>query len=326
MATVVFKFPQSSHWLSYHPTNHPLLQRSSNGFSTRGRRAQRTLLEGFEDLLSGAVGPPEAQQWVKEFYKKIEGEIFTERFVNRSFFRRYLRGRLCALHCEVHLTNWTIDARICEFMQDGETPQQVATRLANRQAYLQAVNDLQDLWRRFYAEGHKWAVADVAKATGFALVRARRQRDQCRSLQAQPPALRINVATLNNAAQAEQAKLLPIDVRPQAQRLAYWRDSFSRDMLASHLESSRHVVDVRRLTLDAEPENPPVAGQGRIPPYSSMWSNHWAVACDVVSRLVTGLQEAYRREFLLADPRIRLNAERSWQDFSRGVCESPATS
>ncbi|KAH7092352.1 hypothetical protein FB567DRAFT_614260 [Paraphoma chrysanthemicola] len=320
-------------------------------------------------------------------------------------------------------------------MQDGETPQQVATSLANRQAYLRAVNDLQDGWRRFYAEGHKWAMADVAEATGFALVRARRQWNLCQSLQAQPPVVQVNIAVLhmwlrrrtqrfyqcssarrsralrsgvtsppitcwrrilrlratyltfivsqrtltlrthlswqvrdkkvsahiralhqnpglddaecgdwqdagetaaqrdvreanrqgylqgvadlrelwratnteaakvegtaagrtkgyerirhqraqalylrlqneppavqinvnmlNNAAQAEQAKLLPMTVRPQGQRRAYWRDSFSQDMLASHLESSRHVVESSQSRRGAR--QPPSCGTGPHP-------------------------------------------------------------
>jgi hypothetical protein len=44
-----------------------------------------TLPNGFEDMLSGAVGTDEAERWIKENHKKIEGELFSVRFVSVCF-------------------------------------------------------------------------------------------------------------------------------------------------------------------------------------------------------------------------------------------------
>lgn len=69
-----------------------------------------TLPDGCEDLLSGAVGT-EAERWVKEHYKKIEGEVLNERFGHRSYIQQFLRGRLATFDVKVILTNWTVEVR-----------------------------------------------------------------------------------------------------------------------------------------------------------------------------------------------------------------------
>jgi hypothetical protein len=60
---------------------------------------------GFEDLLFGAQGTPEAQKFVTKNYKRIQSEIFTKWFGEGSFIQKFILGRLSttgdavSLHC-----------------------------------------------------------------------------------------------------------------------------------------------------------------------------------------------------------------------------------
>lgn len=124
-----------------------------------------------EDMLCGAAGIPQAAQWAKEFYKAIEGEIFTERFDKPSYIQRYLPGVMSTTACEVHLTNWACDVRKFGFAVAGESAAEVATRLANQQACQDAITALELLQTETYNEAFQEAVAraeDYVDSSRFA--------------------------------------------------------------------------------------------------------------------------------------------------------------
>jgi hypothetical protein len=124
------------------------------------------LREGSDGLLVGPEASPEAAQWVKEHYKSIEGDIFTERFDKPSVIQKYLPRVLSAEDAEVCLKNWALDERKFSFIPVGETAAAAQTKIANRQACRAAITQLENLSRLTYDETFKLTARRVGRLEG----------------------------------------------------------------------------------------------------------------------------------------------------------------
>ncbi|KAH3951190.1 hypothetical protein HBH53_065120 [Parastagonospora nodorum] len=254
------------------------------------------LPEGFEDVLAGAVGTEADRRWVKDHYKKIQAYICTERYGSGSFLQRWLRGNLATLSSKLWNTNWAIEVSALSILPAAETPQEQEVRIANRDIYQTALDDLHALWRNTYSEAFEMAVERVIMTNGQERIRWERAREMYRGIKDAPPAADVDINILRSRAQCDGAKVVPFYYRPKDQRLAVFRSFCTKDILASHLEASRSVVDIRRLARTESVQIPPASGQ-----------------------------ESIRREFLLVDPSLQSAAATAWRGIKRKARNSDDT-
>jgi hypothetical protein len=182
---------------------------------------------------------------VKEHYKSIEGDIFTERFGKPSVIQMYLPRVLSVEDAEVSLKNWALDERKFAIFVCAAAAVSPTGMKENRQACRAAITQLENLWRLTYDETFKLTASKASSVKGFEKVRAERNRDLYRHLKETQPMVHVNVNRLNTPAQCDGAKMTPLFRRPKAQRLAFFRSLFTRDRLASLLQASKLVVDVQ---------------------------------------------------------------------------------
>ncbi|KAJ4318089.1 hypothetical protein N0V94_004614 [Neodidymelliopsis sp. IMI 364377] len=258
------------------------------------------LPSGFEDVLFGAKDAPGAKAFIEKHYHRLQGEIFTERFGEGSFIQKFILGRLSTTDVYDLLHNWKIQARIWELPATAEDEiQDPAIRTANEAAYRGAIRDLTMLWNSTYKDARKEVLKQLSTAKG--LKRANLQRmeqlyTQMRNAQHVDsilgrPEPAINIASVNTREEAEASKRTYLLHRARHDRPAFWRATFTADTLASQLEASRHVLDIRRLASSAT--------------HSTMKSNHWAVSCDLLSQYVIGQRET-DQTLRLFSPNVRV--------------------
>lgn len=198
------------------------------------------LPDGFEDMLAGAAGTEANREWIKDHYKKIQGSICAELYGPSSFLQRWLRGELSTLSFKLPITNYAVGVRAQGIVPTGETPEAQGVRVATREIYQNALNDLQALWRNTYNEAFSLAIDQATRMAGW-----ERARDMYRNMKDAPPSSDIDVDLLNTCAQCGGTKVVPFFSRPEDQRLAVFQSLCTKDVLASHFETCCLVVDVR---------------------------------------------------------------------------------
>lgn len=144
------------------------------------------------------------------------------------------------------VTNWSLEARFYELAPPNpESPQEQNIRLQSAQAYRDAVSVLQDKWRDSYDEAFRLAVTAGNRQSGMSKRREERKRDFYRNRKNEIPQPAINTAVLTNRSQVRSFKHAAFANWTKPARLAEWRRHITKDVLASVLEDSRNVVDIR---------------------------------------------------------------------------------
>lgn len=148
------------------------------------------------------------------------------------------------------VTNWALEARHHEIAPLGlEIQQEREIRQASTQAYRDAVSDLQNKWVEAYDEALRMASSAVAQTSGITKKREERKRDFYRIKKQQIPPPLNNTASMATREEVVAAKKAPFFFLDRNDRLGIWRDRITRDILASVLENSRNVVDIRQVNL-----------------------------------------------------------------------------
>ena len=199
-------------------------------------------------MLAGAANTEANWQWIKQHYKKIQGSICTELYGPSSFLQRWLRGKLSTLSFKLLITNYAIEVRSHGIVTAGETPEAQGVRIGNQKVYQKALNNLQALWCNTYDEAFRHAIDQTTRTTGWERARWERARKLYRDMKGAPPAPDVDVDLLNTRAQYEGAKVVPFSSRSEGQRIAVFQSLCTKDVLASHFETCRLVVDVRQVS------------------------------------------------------------------------------
>lgn len=203
------------------------------------------LPDGYHNVITGDVDSPASNQSNDAIYKRLKDDIFKERFGPSTFIQRYIRGKFSTEHCRVLLANWAIDARRCDFPLPDEDEEGPAVGAANKIVFNDCIRMLEQIWTNSYEQAICNATARIDQVRGFEQVRLYRLLKRLRELKDAPPRSQLYVNTLQSMAACNQAKESHPLFRPEDQRLLFWLDDFNCDMLASHLEASRLVVDFR---------------------------------------------------------------------------------
>ncbi|KAI4910165.1 hypothetical protein J4E90_007596 [Alternaria incomplexa] len=271
-----------------------------------------TVPAGMSHAIVGAPEDEAGQTLAKIVFNRARDTVQTERYGPKSFIQRFIRGKLSTLNVKVLITNWMLDACICQFEVEGEGEAGIANRDANRAVYEQGIADLQQLWEREYTHAWKSADSTAVGARGLNKKRLERARELYRVMKDAPPVFDIDPPNgspyWESALECEQAKLVPFMNRAKADRLRKYEEYFTKDMVASHYSTIMNIVDIRRLA-----ENANIDG---VPQFWSMIVNQWSHTCDLVLRHVTDPQLGIRRELLMIDPSLRAAAYHYWSDRS----------
>jgi hypothetical protein len=172
-----------------------------------------------QHIVVGVGQNPEAVKLANQLFKKVRENIQTERYGRGSFIQEFVKGKVSTLDFRTLVTNWTLDARICEIEVAGETPAAAAIRNANRTVYMTALTELRQLWRDTYEKAFQSASANVGITGGLKKKRYERARDLYRVMKDDPPAPPPNIGRLS-ARECEQAKEVPFAFRAKQDRLA----------------------------------------------------------------------------------------------------------
>lgn len=147
------------------------------------------------------------------------------------------------------ITNWTLEARLYEIAPEGnETNANRTARLANSQAYTDAVTTLQGRWTATYADAYRLASAEEEKARDLKKKKCEHRRYLYAELRDAAPQPEISAAAagkLHTRAQVTAAMQTPLFFLPKEQRIETWVRLFTSDVFATFFEMSREVVDVR---------------------------------------------------------------------------------
>lgn len=143
------------------------------------------------------------------------------------------------------LRDWSLSARKFDIEPANEAAAARTMRVAKRDTFRAAIADLEALWDEEYTKATNVAVAEMGRSVSYKAERYRRSIALYDTNIGNPPQPTQNFQALKTAEQVESARTLPLAFMDKADRIKYWRDLFGRDELASHLSSSRDVVDLR---------------------------------------------------------------------------------
>ncbi|CAN9179918.1 unnamed protein product [Alternaria alternata] len=172
-----------------------------------------------QHIVVGVGQNPEAVKLANQLFKKVRENIQTERYGRGSFIQEFVKGKVSTLDFRTLVTNWTLDARICEIVVAGETPAAVPIRDANRTVYETALTELLQLWRDTYEQAFQSASANVGVTRRLKKKRYERARGLYRIIKDNLPAPSPNIGQLS-AHECEQAKGVPFAFRAKQDRLA----------------------------------------------------------------------------------------------------------
>jgi hypothetical protein len=162
---------------------------------------------------------PEAVKLANQLCKKFRVNIQTERYGRGSFIQEFVKGKVSTLDFRILVTNWTLDARICEIVVAGETPAAAPIRDANRTVYETVLTELRQLWRDTYEQAFQSASANVGITRRLKKKRYERARGLYRVIKDDLPAPSPNIGQLS-AHECEQVKGVPFAFRAKQDRLA----------------------------------------------------------------------------------------------------------
>ncbi|KAI4621497.1 uncharacterized protein J4E87_006714 [Alternaria ethzedia] len=204
------------------------------------------------DMGHAIAGSPDdelSQDHAKVLTNIARNTVQTERYGPKSFIQRFLRGKYSTIEVKTLATNWSLEAIVCQFAVPGEDQAARDIRNANREVYLQGVQDLEQLWEREYT--HAWESADsaAAGARGLDKKRLERARELYRVMKDAPPVFDIDPPNgglyWESAAECQQEKLVPFMNRAKVDRLRTYEGYFTKDMVASHYSTVMNIVDIR---------------------------------------------------------------------------------
>ncbi|KAI4706711.1 hypothetical protein J4E89_008406 [Alternaria sp. Ai002NY15] len=101
------------------------------------------------DMGHAIAGSPDdelSQDHAKFLTNIARNTVQTERYGPKSFIQRFLRGKYSTIEVKTLATNWSLEAIVCQFAVPGEDQAARDIRNANREVYLQGVQDLEQLW------------------------------------------------------------------------------------------------------------------------------------------------------------------------------------
>ncbi|KAB2108126.1 hypothetical protein AG0111_0g4139 [Alternaria gaisen] len=183
-------------------------------------------------------------------YGQMQKAIMNELYGKGSFLYEYIRGEVSADACATAISNWDLCARQCEFEVDGESEEQRANRIADRDRYRQAIVQLQNEIRDMYEASIIGAkeVMNTETAKSFDKFVAREKAiffEQKRNEVPQP--YFTNLSLISNVRELEKIKPIPLFDREDTERDYFWQKRINGDLITTIFRLAKGTVDLRAL-------------------------------------------------------------------------------
>ncbi|CAN9321965.1 unnamed protein product [Alternaria alternata] len=181
-------------------------------------------------------------------YGQMQKSIMTELYGKSSFLYEYVRGEVSADACATAISNWDLCARQCEFEVDGESEEQRANRIADRDRYRQAIVQLQGKIREVYEAGivnaNELIKNKHAKTFDKFVARQKITFFEQKRDEVLKPCF-TNLDLISNVRELEMIKPRPLFARKDSERDYFWKKRINGDLITTVFRLAKGMVDLR---------------------------------------------------------------------------------
>ncbi|CAI9626169.1 hypothetical protein GT037_004571 [Alternaria burnsii] len=231
-------------------------------------------------------------------YGQIQRAIMNELYGKSSFLYEYVRGEVSADACATTISNWDLCARQCDFAVDGESNEQRATRISDRDRYRQAIVQLQQEIRDTYKAGivdaNELMNNDNAKSYDKLVARQNaifwdKKKDEV------PQSCFTGMDLIANVRELEMLKPRPLFARKDSERDYFWKNRIKGDLITTVFRLAKGMVDLRTLIARKD--------------WARVWIDKLISTMDIMHRSVITLEFINLQRETSTDPVIRASFE-----------------
>ncbi|CAN9289589.1 unnamed protein product [Alternaria alternata] len=232
-------------------------------------------------------------------YGQMQKSIMTELYGKSSFLYEYVRGEVSADACATAISNWDLCARQCEFEVDGESEEQRANRIADRDRYRQAIVQLQGKIREVYEAGivnaNELIKNKHAKTFDKFVARQKITFFEQKRDEVLKPCF-TNLDLISNVRELEMIKPRPLFARKDSERDYFWKKRINGDLIITVFRLAKGMVDLRTLMARKD--------------WARVWITKLISTMDIMHRSVITLEliQEYNCKHSL-DPMLRASFE-----------------
>ena len=232
-------------------------------------------------------------------YRQMQKAIMNELYGKSSFLYEYVRGEVSADACRTAISNWDLCARQCDFEVGGESEEQRANRIADRDRYRQAIvklqNEIRDMYEAGIVDAKEVMTSETAKSidkfvAGEKAIFFEQKRNEV------PQSCFTNLGLISNVRELEMIKLIPLFFRKDSERDYFWQKRINGDLITTIFNLAKGMVDLRTLMSRED--------------WARVWTEKLASTMDIMHRSVITLELV--RDFhciYSTDPMLRASFE-----------------
>ncbi|CAN9255007.1 unnamed protein product [Alternaria sp. RS040] len=231
-------------------------------------------------------------------YGNMQRSIMNELYGKSSFLYEYVRGEVSADACATTISNWDLCARQCDFAVDGESNEQRATRISDRDRYRQAIvqlqQEIQDTYEAGIVDAKELMNNENAKSYDKLVARQNaifwdKKKDEV------PESCFTGLDLIANVRELEMLKPRPLFARKDSERDYFWKKRINGDLITTIFRLAKGMVDLRTLIARKD--------------WARVWIDKLISTMDIMHRSVITLEFMNLQRETSTDPVIRASFE-----------------